>query len=86
MNVKIGFFSNNNTLDLRREKIASTKSLLFMIQVSKWSKWSFYGHILRYIHYTGPLGGLSQHQSHLSLQHFTKVLDDPDRNNICDHL
>jgi hypothetical protein len=45
-----------------------------------------YGHSLRYIHHTGLLGGLNQHQSRQSLQYFTKVLDDPDRNIICDHL
>jgi hypothetical protein len=32
------------------------------------------------------LGGLNQHQPHQSLQYFTKVLDDPDRNIIFDHL
>jgi hypothetical protein len=45
-----------------------------------------YGHSLRYIHHTGLLGGLNQHQSHQSLHYFTKVLGDPDRNIICDHL
>ncbi len=45
-----------------------------------------YGHSLGYIHHTGLFGELNQHQSHQSLQYFTKVLDDHDRNIICDHL
>jgi hypothetical protein len=37
--------------------------------------------------HTGLLGGLNQHQSHQSLQYFTKVLDVlDDRNIICDHI
>jgi hypothetical protein len=39
-----------------------------------------------YGHHTGLLGGLNQHQPHQSLQYFTRVLDDPDRNIICDHI
>ncbi len=60
--------------------------------VGKWSKWSFmvilipYGHRLRHIHHTGRLGGLNQYQSHQSLQYFTMVLNDHDRNIICDHI
>jgi hypothetical protein len=50
---------------------------------SKMVIWS-YG--LRYIHHTGLLGRLNQHQSHQLLQYFAKVLDDPDRNIICDHI
>jgi hypothetical protein len=63
-----------------------------ILRVGKWSKWSFmvilisYGRSLGYIHHTGLLGGVNQHQSHQSLHYFTKVLDDPDRNIICDHL
>ncbi len=45
-----------------------------------------YGHSLGYIHHTGLFHELNQYQSHQSLKLFTKVLDDPDRNIICDHL
>jgi hypothetical protein len=45
-----------------------------------------YGHSLGYIHHTGLLHELNQYQSHQSLQYFTKVLDDVDRNIICGHL
>jgi hypothetical protein len=61
-------------------------------RVGKWSKWSFvvslgpYCHSLRYIHHTGLLDGLNHHQCHQSLQYFTMVLDDHDRNIICDHM
>jgi hypothetical protein len=61
----------------------TTKKALYD-RVGKWSKWSFmvilipYGHRLRHIHHTGLLGGLNKHQSHQSLQYFTKVLDDPE--------
>jgi hypothetical protein len=44
-----------------------------------------YDHSLGYIHHTGPLGLLNQHQSHQSLQYFTKILDDHDLNIICDN-
>jgi hypothetical protein len=39
-----------------------------------------------YIHHSGLLGGLNQHQSYQSLQYYTTVLDDPDRSIICDHI
>jgi hypothetical protein len=38
------------------------------------------------IYHTGLPGGLNQHQPDQSLQYFTRVLDDPDLNIICDHL
>ena len=79
-------------LDFCTQNAKFRNELRKKIGVGKWSKWSFmvmlipYGHILGYIHHTGLLGELNQHQSRKSLQYFIKVLDDLDRNIICDHL